>query len=262
MRFFLLTFLALQGLALATPVPEAAPAPASRQPSILDKRQTPLNDFLTVLLKYLPAIDGTLEATLGVLTAFEGFLAILTGEQDTYNELGGACTDYTVVFARGTSEPGNVGILVGPPFFDALRSAVGDSALTIQGVNNYDADIDGYIAGGDAGGSSAMASEIAAAYAACPNTKLVASGYSQGGQIVHNSIGKLPAATAAWISKVVIFGDPGKADNGTAIANVPATKVKTFCNVGDNICVNGDLILVPHLLYAENAAAAAAFVAS
>ena len=46
--------------------------------------------------------------------------------------------------------------------------------------------------------------------AACPDTKLVASGYSQGAQIVHNAIGQLPAETAAWISKVVLFGDPGK----------------------------------------------------
>jgi len=38
----------------------------------------------------------------------------------------------------------------------------------------------------------------------------VASGYSQGGQIVHNAAAQLPADTAAWISKVVIFGDPGE----------------------------------------------------
>jgi len=45
--------------------------------------------------------------------------------------------------------------------------------------------------------------------AACPDTKLVASGYSQGGQLVHNAAAQLPAATASWISKVVVFGDPG-----------------------------------------------------
>lgn len=56
---------------------------------------------------------------------------------------------------------------------------------------------------------SRRALQIEAALAQCPSTKLVASGYSQGGQIVHNAIGLLPAATAAWISKVVIFGDPG-----------------------------------------------------
>ncbi len=53
------------------------------------------------------------------------------------------------------------------------------------------------------------ATQIEAAYAQCPKTKLVASGYSQGGQIVHNAIGKLSATVAEWIAKVVIFGDPG-----------------------------------------------------
>jgi cutinase len=44
--------------------------------------------------------------------------------------------------------------------------------------------------------------------AACPNTKLVVSGYSQGGQLVHNAMAQLPPAMAANVSKVVIFGDP------------------------------------------------------
>jgi hypothetical protein len=51
-------------------------------------------------------------------------------------------------------------------------------------------------------------------------------------------------------------------DDGTAIANVDASKVDTYCHTGDNICVNGDLVLPAHLTYAENAAAAAAFVLS
>lgn len=54
------------------------------------------------------------------------------------------------------------------------------------------------------------AATIQQAYAKCPSTKLVASGYSQGGQIVHESISFLPATVASWISSVVIFGDPGR----------------------------------------------------
>lgn len=51
-------------------------------------------------------------------------------------------------------------------------------------------------------------------------------------------------------------------DNGKALPNVAANKVDTYCHAGDDICLNGDLVLVPHLTYAENAAAAAAFVVS
>lgn len=150
MKFSILAVLAIVGLAIASPVP------ATNLDRDLVKRQTPLNAFLDVLLDFLPALDGTLESVLSVLTAFEQLLAVLTGEKTSYNDLSGACKPYTVVFARGTTEPGNVGILVGPPFFDALRDKLGSANVAIQGVNNYDADIDGYLSGGDSGGSSAM----------------------------------------------------------------------------------------------------------
>ncbi|KAF8864885.1 putative cutinase [Acephala macrosclerotiorum] len=250
------TIASFLALTLASPVPIPASIPQDRD---LTSRETALNAFLTILLDNLPDISGTLSAVVGVLTDLETLLADLTGEQTTYNELGGTCQEYTVIFARGTSEPGNVGILVGPPFFDALRSAVGSANLVIQGVNDYSASVAGYLEGGDPVGSAEMAVQIQSAYAACPNTKLVASGYSQGGQIVHNAIGLLPADVASWISKVVIFGDP---DDGVALPNVASSKVDVYCHTGDNICVNGDLILLPHLTYAEDAAAAAAFVAS
>jgi cutinase len=141
----------LLGLSLASPLPSAAVE--SRE---LAQRNTPLNTFLTLLLKYLPAIDEDITAGVGILTDFENLLVAFTGEQDTYNGLGGACTEYTLVFARGTTEPGNLGILVGPPLVMALQSLVGNSALTVQGVNNYGATVDGYLAGGDAAGSAEM----------------------------------------------------------------------------------------------------------
>lgn len=249
-RVFTPLFLFL-GLGLASPIPTTGNAN-------LAKRETVLNAFLADLLKYLPAVDGTINAVADVLTTFEKLIASLTGEQITYNELSSSCTEYTVIFARGTTEPGNVGVLVGPPFFDALDSAIGDSSkLTIQGVNDYSASVDGYEEGGDPVGSAEMATQIEQAYSLCPNTKLTISGYSQGGQIVHNAVALLDSTIASWISSVVIFGDP---DDGTALPNIDASKVDTYCNADDNICVNGDLILPAHLIYAENAAAAAAFV--
>jgi len=149
MRFSVWTLLSLFALALAAPVPELGLRD-------LGERETALNAFLTILLDNIPVLDGTISSLAGVLTVFENLLALLTGEQTTYNQLGGTCTTYTVIFARGTTEPGNVGILVGPPFFDALRSSVGTSALTIQGVNDYSASIDGYLEGGDPAGSAEM----------------------------------------------------------------------------------------------------------
>lgn len=74
---------------------------------------------------------------------------------DTENGLSGPCKAYTVIFARGTTETGNVGAIAGPPFFQALASRVGSGNLAVQGVN-YPADIAGFLAGGDPAGSQTM----------------------------------------------------------------------------------------------------------
>lgn len=84
----------------------------------------------------------------------------------------------------------------------------------------------------------------------CPNTKIVMSGYSQGGQLVHNAAKLLPASTMAAVSSVVIFGDP---DDGTAVTGASASKTLVICHADDNICQHGDLILLAHLTYSENA---------
>jgi hypothetical protein len=152
MKLSFLAFLSVVGLTIASPVPETAAGKGN-----LQKRETGLNAFLTVLLEHLPAIDDTISSLVDVLTDFEDLLVSITGDQDTYNELGGPCTEYTVIFARGTTEPGNVGILVGPPFFDALTSAAGTSSIfTFQGVNDYSASVDGYLEGGDPKGTAEM----------------------------------------------------------------------------------------------------------
>jgi cutinase len=51
-------------------------------------------------------------------------------------------------------------------------------------------------------------------------------------------------------------------DDGTPVANVPTSKTDVYCHVGDDICLDGDFVLLPHLTYAENVAAAAAFIVS
>jgi hypothetical protein len=93
MRFSFWALLSIVGLTLASPVPELVHKD-------LAKRETALNAFLTVLLDYLPALDGTISSVVDVLTVFENLLALLTGEQTTYNELGGSCKTYTVIFGN------------------------------------------------------------------------------------------------------------------------------------------------------------------
>jgi len=177
---------------------------------------------------------------------------------DTENGLSGPCKAYTVIFARGTGETGNVGTLVGPPFFQALASRIGSGNLAVQGVD-YPADVAGFLEGGDPAGSTTMASLVEQAMTQCPSSKVVMSGYSQGGQLVHNAAAQLPASVTANVAAAVIFGDP---DNGTAVQGVPAARTDIICHAGDNICQHGDLILPAHLTYGEDAGSAADFVVS
>jgi cutinase len=115
---------------------------------------------------------------------------------------------------------------------------------------------------------SKRAQMVQSTLAQCPSTKIVMSGYSQGGQIVHNAAKLLPASTMAKVSSVLIFGDPGmcsdsfsklitlilfpSSDFGQPVAGASPAYTKVICHEGDNICEHGDLILIPHLTYGEN----------
>ncbi|OHE94153.1 cutinase [Colletotrichum orchidophilum] len=180
---------------------------------------------------------------------------------DTFNQLtdGTACRKVTLIWARGTTQSGNVGEAgsEGPVFFNALAGLVGTSNLAVQGVD-YAANILGFLLGGDPAGSTTMANLVARAISQCPSTKIVLSGYSQGGQLVHNAASKLTAAQTALISAVLIFGDPF---DGQPVGSIPASKVKVICHDGDNICDGGIIITADHRNYEQDAPAAAAFVA-
>ncbi|ORY11428.1 cutinase, partial [Clohesyomyces aquaticus] len=175
----------------------------------------------------------------------------------TQNDLkNGECRAMTVIFARGTTEGGNMGTLTGPPFVQALGKMVGAENLAVQGVD-YPADVAGFLAGGDADGSKLMAQLVGQTLAACPTTKLVMSGYSQGGQLVHNAAALLSTEESAFVSSAVIFGDP---DNGKAVGSVGAGATKVICHNGDLICAGQAVVLAPHLNYSRDADTAAAFV--
>ncbi|KAJ4410023.1 hypothetical protein N0V82_009328 [Gnomoniopsis sp. IMI 355080] len=177
----------------------------------------------------------------------------------TQNDLqGNNCAQNIVIFARGTTEPGNVGLLAGPPFFQALAQQVGANNVAVQGVD-YAADIPGFLAGGDADGSKTMAQLTQQAIEQCPQSKVIMSGYSQGSQLAHNAAEMLPADVISKVAGAVLFGDP---DNGQAVQGVDAAKTKVICHDGDAICAGQALVLPPHLTYGDDADAAAQFAAS
>ncbi|PSS03420.1 cutinase-domain-containing protein [Coniella lustricola] len=214
------------------------------------------------------AASAAAAAAAVVVDAEDGSSTSTTGTASTTAAVAAAaatttCPGMAVLFARGTDEPGNVGLFAGPSFFTALRNYVnGTTSLAIQGVP-YTASVSNFLEGGSAAGSTLMASFITKTATACPDTKLVVSGYSQGAQVVHNAMTMLSAANSnnsanAHIMSVVLFGDPL---NGTAVAGVTSDRVLSLCNTDDDICAkHGDKITLDHLTYSQNAPQAAMFV--
>ena len=178
-----------------------------------------------------------------------------------------SCTDVTVFFARGTFEPGTLGILVGPELQLNLQFALGQKSLTFTGID-YPADISGISAPGGVEGVQKMFNSVSSTVKSCPDTKIVMSGYrqacflyilflgiffidvvlnySQGAQVVHLAIAKLSAEDQNHVAAVVNFGDPYR---DRVLPGDLESRRDTFCAQGDVICDGTQIILLPHLLY-------------
>lgn len=90
-----------------------------------------------------------------------------------------------------------MGLFTGPSFITALRNYInGTTSLAVQGVD-YPASIPGFLAGGSPAGSFVMAAIANKTAAACPGTKIVLAGYSQGAQLVHNAMDLINVASTS-----------------------------------------------------------------
>lgn len=94
-------------------------------------------------------------------------------------------------------------------FFDALMK-LRPGKVMIQGVNNYKADIWGYLGGGSEEGAQDMANSVDRAAKQCPQSKIVMSGFSQGAQVTHKAAYKLKPDLHKFVGAIVLFGDPFK----------------------------------------------------
>ncbi|KAF9699143.1 hypothetical protein EKO04_002728 [Ascochyta lentis] len=167
---------------------------------------------------------------------------------------GNCCTDMTVIFARGTGEMGNMGTISGPPMVKAIRSKLGADRVTVQGVD-YAASAAGNANLG-ADGGKVMAEYVQQALKQCPSTKVIVSGYSQGGMVVHNAFSN--GVSASNVAGAIMFGDPLKRQ---ALPGLSTDKVKQFCGTADQICGGGGDggATGSHLSYGSVADSAATF---
>lgn len=181
------------------------------------------------------------------------------------------CSDLDVVAARGTFEPGTLGAIVGDPVYSVLQKKLTGKNLTSYKVN-YPADLSLTSA---AQGNADLVNHVNSQAAACPNQRFVLVGYSQGANVVDNSIGissdgavvgspivaTIPTALEPRVAAVLLFGNPIRA-LGRSVTGTYQSRTIDFCAKGDPICENGGTDVLAHLGYTSDADAAAAFAAT
>ncbi|PYH45980.1 cutinase family protein [Aspergillus saccharolyticus JOP 1030-1] len=177
----------------------------------------------------------------------------------------GSCKDVTLIFARGSTEMGNMGTVIGPPLCTALKSKLGDDKVACQGVGGQ------YTAGliqndlpqnTDPASISAAKSVFEEAASKCPNTKIVAGGYSQGSAVIDNAVQEVSSSIRDQIKGVVLFGFTRNVQDHGQIPNYPKDDVKVYCAVGDLVCDDTLIVTAMHLTYGMDAGDAANFLAS
>ncbi len=181
-----------------------------------------------------------------------------------------ACTDVEVVSARGTFEPGTLGFIVGDPVYSELKRKITGKTLSSYSVN-YPANLSLTSA---AQGNRDLVNRVTSQAAACPNQRFILVGYSQGANVVDNSIGissagavvgspivaTIPAALEPRVSAVLLFGNPIRAI-GKSVTGTYQSRTFDICAEGDPVCESGGGDTGAHLSYRDDADEAATFAA-
>ncbi|KAK4164651.1 family 5 putative carbohydrate esterase [Cladorrhinum sp. PSN259] len=176
---------------------------------------------------------------------------------ETANELttGGACPPVIWIFARGSTEGGNLGSL-GGRVGTALENSLGAANVWVQGVGGaYKANLlDNLLSKGTTDAAiTEMKNLLIKANTACPSAKIVAGGYSQGAALAGQAIATSSAAIREQIKAVVLFGWTKNEQNNGVIPNYPANRLKVYCESADLVC-SGTLIVTPaHSTYKDEA---------
>lgn len=165
------------------------------------------------------------------------------------------CPDVEVVFARGTAEPPGVGG-IGQAFVDAVRAQAGGRSVGVYAVD-YPASRD-FVTSTPAGAEDASA-HVESMAVACPGTKMVLGGYSQGAGVIDLATTALPASAADHVAAAALFGGPSSsfADSLSPgplprIGPLVAAKTIDLCVPNDPICFEGGWDWGAHAAYIQS----------
>jgi len=176
----------------------------------------------------------------------------LDKRQFTSNELtSGTCKKVTFIFARASTEIGNMGESMGPSVCSGLKSKF-KGEVACQGVGGaYSAGLaDNVSTSGTTAGAIAEATKMfTTANSKCPETKIVAGGYSQGTAVIENAISKLPDNVRSKVLGVVLFGYTKNGQTKSTIPNYPKDKLLVICRSDDGVCGGALLVTIGHFGY-------------
>lgn len=173
----------------------------------------------------------------------------------------GGCRENIFLFARGSTEVGNMGTVCGPPTSDGIKAALGARNVATEGIEYAAALSTNFLPGGaDPAGIREMQRLLRKANQDCPDSTILVGGYSQGAALVHRAVEDQPQAIKNQIAGIVTFGDTQNLQDRGQVPNFPREKTKVICATGDLVCV-GTLTITPaHLTYGRNAQEAADFL--
>ena len=199
----------------------------------------------------------------------------------------GGCKDVLFAWARGSTEVGNMvshftasplplhynqvntplttpqGTVVGPPTSNGLKKAFGADKVATEGIDYAAAIGTNAIPGGtDAISKRMMQETLTSMSQKCPDSIIVAGGYSQGAAVNHRAIESLDQKVKDQIAGVVLYGDTQKLQDRNQIPDFPADKVKIICQPGDAVCLGQLLVLPAHLTYGVRADEGVEFLVS
>ncbi len=183
-------------------------------------------------LRLMKAAGATLVAATAVVTPSIAFAPVASAD----------CPDIEVVFARGTDDSPGLGA-VGGAFVNALSGKVGGRSVGSYAVN-YPADYD-FLAAAD--GANDASAHVQYMMGACPNTRLVLGGYSQGAAVMDviaavpiPAIGftnPLPPNAPDFVAAIAVFGNPSaKLGLPLTMSPVWGGRAIDLCSGGDPIC--------------------------
>lgn len=160
-----------------------------------------------------------------------------------------ACTPYIMLYARGTTESGELGATVGPALKAGLATDKNWSVRGISSRDGYDASLAGiYCIGMD--GGMACKGILEKMVAQCPNSKFVTAGYSQGAMVARICVAYASEAAKSKVVGILTYGDPF---NGATVKGFDSSKIKINCNSNDGVCKGDFSIGVGHLSYSTGA---------